>query len=215
MQRGAALFAVVAALGAAPALAAPEPYDTAFVSAFAEACVPGRLSYEGTRGAAEAAGWAKVERGAHPELDALLAMSEAAAADPEIKSSFEYTAYAKPILGKPHFLVVGLMSSVIDDPADPWVNVGCYLYNFDATSPIGPEPVTALTGNPIANMREEEGAESYSWGPPCPMPRTGDTYLSFVPEGSAVAAQLPFTGLALNFSTSVPDEGEVVPDTYC
>ena len=77
-------LALVAALGAAPALAAPTAYDLAFVSEFAEACVPQRLSYPGTQDNALAKGWTTVERSAHPELDAMMAISEAAAADPEL-----------------------------------------------------------------------------------------------------------------------------------
>ena len=46
-----ALTALGAGFGAAPALAAPSAYDTAFVAAFAEACIPGRLSYEATEAA--------------------------------------------------------------------------------------------------------------------------------------------------------------------
>lgn len=209
------LAALVLAGLATPAQAAPSAYSIAFVSEFAEACVPGRLGYESTQAAVVAAGWTELPRGSNAELDAMMAMSEAAAADPEVKATFTYTTYQKSIDGQPHHLVVSLSSAVISEPDDPWVNVGCYLYNLDAKEPIDPEPITALTGNPIANAREQDGAVAYIWGPPCPMPRTGDTYLSFVPESSSVAGESPFTGLALNFSTSVPDPGEVVPDTYC
>lgn len=207
--------AFVAASCALPTLAAPAPYDIAFVSEFADACVPGRLGYETTQDAARAAGWSKVDASAHPELASLMAASAEAAKDPELQSTFDYTAFSKSIEGAPHYLVVSTTSAVLDEDSAPWVQVGCYLYNFDATAPIDPEPVTALTGQPIANSRAEGGAVSYLWGPPCPMPRTGDTYLTFVAEGGEVAAQVPFTGLALNFSTSVPEPGEVVPATYC
>jgi hypothetical protein len=203
MQRGAALVAGLIALGATPTLAAPASYDVAFVSEFADACVPGRLGYQSTQDAAAAAGWSKVETSSHPMLSSLMDASAEAAKDPELKSTFEYTAFSKAIEGKPHFLVVSLTSALIGDDTKPWVLVGCYLYNFDATA------------QPIANSRAEGGAVSYLWGPPCPMPRTGDTYLTFVAAGGEVAAQVPFTGVALNFSTSVPDPGEVVPATYC
>ena len=215
MRGAGAVVCLLAALGSAPSLAAPASYDIAFVSEFADACVPGRLGYQSSQDAAIAAGWAKVEPSADPELTALMDASKTASEDPELKGTFEYAAFTKPIEGAPHYLVVSLTSTVIGDDTKPWVQVGCYLYNFAAAAVIDPEPVTAMTGQPIARSLAEGGAVSYLWGPPCPMPRTGDTYLTFVAEGSEVAASVPFTGLALNFTTSVPDAGEVVPDTYC
>jgi hypothetical protein len=104
-------------------------------------------------------------------------------------------------------------------PEDPAPDIlaynGCYLYNFDAAAPIDPAPVLALTGKPIAREINENGLVSYLFGPPCPMPRTGDTYLTFVADDSPHKAQTAFSGLMIKFDTSVPDPGEVVPETYC
>lgn len=218
MAMRAALTGLLAALSAGSAMAAPSAYDIAFVSEFAEACVPQRLSYPGTLETARQVGWAPVERTAHPELDAMLAISEAAALDPELQATFQYQIFGKSFEGTEHVLVVSRSSFVVDseqDPVDPWVLVGCYIYNLDATAPIDPEPVTALIGKPIANGISDATLTAYVWGPPCPMPRTGDTYLTFVPEGSPQAEATGFSGLVLKFSTSEPDPGEVVPDTYC
>ncbi len=215
-QRAAWLAGLVALCAAGtPALAAPSAYDVAFVAAFEEACVPGRLGYQSTRDTAEAAGWRAVTPEAHPELRALLAVSEEAAKDPELQATYEMAAYGREVAGLPHFLVVSRTSAVISAGEQPFVQVGCHLYNLDATVPVDPEPVTALIGNPIARTDEADGAISHVWGPGCTMPRTFDTYLSFVAEGSEVAAAVPFTGVALNFTTSEPAPGEVVPETYC
>ncbi|MBN9310680.1 MAG: hypothetical protein J0I99_15010 [Devosia sp.] len=215
-QRAAIAMGVVALCATAtPALAVPTAYDTAFVKAFEAACVPGRLSYQASRDAALAAGWTEVARDVHPELAALLKLSEAAALDPELQATYEMTVYGRDLGGLPHHLVVARTSAVISEGSDPFVQVGCYLYNLDATAPLDPEPVTALIGQPISATREEGGAISHVWGPPCPMPRTGDTYLSFVAEGSEVAATVPFTGIVLNFSTSELPAGEPAPEPYC
>lgn len=209
-------LALVAALGAAPALAAPTAYDLAFVSEFAEACVPQRLSYPGTQDNALAKGWTAVERSAHPELDAMMAISEAAAADPElIDATYQYRIFSKPIEGQPHYLLVSRAGAAIEEGGDPWITIGCYLYNFEALAPIDPEPVSALTGQPIANSQINMHINGWIWGPPCPMPRTLDTYLTFIPEVSQYKDQTGFTGLVLKFSTSEPKPGEVVPDSYC
>jgi len=216
-MRLAALAGLMVASAAMPAVAAPSQYDLDFVSAFAEACVPQRLSYQGTLDTALANGWSKVERTAHSELDAMMTVSERVASDPELKASFVYELFAKPIGGGGHHLVVSRMSADTGTADEPsiWNMVGCYLYNLDATGPIDPEPVTALIGKPIANSINEDDIVGYLWGPPCPMPRTADTYLTYVGAGSSQAAVSGFTGLVLKFSTSEPDPGEEVPSTYC
>lgn len=203
--------------GALPVGAAPGPHDLAFVEAFAAACVPGRLGYESSKAAATAAGWSAVEPAVHPELAALMAMSVEAAKDPELDATFDFVAYQRDIAGRPHFLVISTTSAVISDPEDPWIQTGCYLYDFEATAPLDPEPVTALIGNPISASQEEQGVVSHIWGPPCPMPMTGDTYLSFVADGApmAEAMGLPFSGIALNFTTTELGAGEPVPEPYC
>lgn len=210
------LAGLVAACAATPVLAAPTAYDIAFVSEFSEACVPQRLSYEGTQQQALAEGWQVAERTANAELDAMMAISEAAAKDPELfDASFDYKIFSKSIEGQPHFLLVSRAGAAIEQGDDPWILIGCYLYNFDALAPIDPEPVTALIGKPIAHSQVDMHIASWLWGPPCPMPRTGDTYMTFIPEVSQYKAETGFSGLVLKFSTAEPDPGEVVPSTYC
>ncbi len=202
-----------------PAIAAPTAYDIAFVSEFAEACVPGRLTYEGTKAAVLKAGWSEVTADAHPELSAMMAISEREAKAPDLTDpTFDYALYSKPIEGSPHYMVVSRASAIIgepDDPLNPWAYVGCYLYNFEAAAPIDPEPVTALIGNPISNSQIDMHINAWLWGPPCPMPRTGDTYLTFIPEVSQYKEQTGFSGLVLKFDTSELDPGAAVPDPYC
>lgn len=192
---------------------------TAFVAEFEQACVPGRLNYQSSLAAAEAAGWNPVAPEVHPELAAMMQLSESEAlkpADGLSDVSFVFQAFAKPVGETVLHLVVSRGSAVIgepDDPLNPWVFLGCHLYDLDATAPIDPAPVTVLIGNPISRTEERGGLITHVWGPPCPMPRTGDTYLSFVPEGATTI--VPFTGIALNFTTSELPAGEPVPDPYC
>ena len=211
----------IMALAAAPAIAAESAdYGQAFVDAFAEACVPERLSYPGTRANAEKLGWMAAERSAHPELAAMMKVMDAGAleAEAEMQGTFAYQIYAKTVAEVPHYLIVSRSTFIVgepDDPLNPWVRIGCYLYNFDASAPIDPAPVSAFTGNPIAREVDQEGIVSYLWGPPCPMPRTGDTYMTFVADDSPHKSQTGFSGLMMKFETSEPDEGEEVPETYC
>lgn len=197
-------------------LSSASTYDQAFVDAFAEACVPGRLTYDTTYAVALAAGWTLVERSDHPELAAVMQKSdEMLASDPDFEMDIVGALFARDVAGSRHHLSVTQSTFVIEEGDDPWVMVGCHLYNFDATQPLDPAPVTTLIGNPIARSVEQDGLVNHLWGPPCPMPRTGDTYLSFVTEGTPAFDLVAFSGIALNFSTSTPDPGEEVPETYC
>ena len=218
MQRALAVAAGLLALGATPALALDPPVsaDETFVSAFAAACVPGRLSYESTRQTALAEGWTEVDRNDHPELASVMSKAdEMVAADPEFDAETAIVLLARDVNGTRHHLSVSRVSVVIGEGDDPWVIVGCRLYNFDATGPVDPAPVSALIGRPIARSHDQDGLVGHVWGPPCPMPRTGDTYLGFVAEGSPMSQLVGFSGVSLNFSTSTPAPGEAVPETYC
>lgn len=215
---GPAFAALIATLAGLSMPAFAEDYDVAFVKAFADACVPQRMSYPGTVETARAAGWRDAVRSANAELDAIMARSEEEANDPELKSTFDYKILTRAIGEQDHYLVVSRATFIIgeeDNPLNPWTYIGCYLYNFDATAPIGPGQVSALLQKPVSNRHSDETLTSYVWGPPCPMPRTGDTYLTFVPEGSPHQPATGFSGLVLKFETSEPDPGEVVPETYC
>ena len=226
MRPARALGLAAALFAAAPALAqaavADAAYGEAFVGAFADACVPERLSYAGTRAHAEKLGWTAAERDAHPELAAMMAKMDEGAleAAEEMDGTFDHRLYAMPVAGSPHFLIVSRATFMMegfspDDEPDEWAYIGCYLYNFDATAPIDPAPMVALTGNEIAREVVDEGLVSYLFGPPCPMPRTGDSYLTFVAPDSPHVAETGFSGLMVKFDTSEPDPGEDVPDTYC
>lgn len=206
----------LAALGAVgPAYAAPTAYDEAFAATFAETCIPGRLGYDTTQATAEAAGWVKVAETDHAELATVMAASREQAVDPELQASLDYVTYAREIDGQRHHLVVARTSAVISEGSDPWVQVGCYLYNFDATAAVDPAPISAVLKTEVAASQDVNGASSTVWGPPCPYPRTGDTYLNFVSEGSEVATKIGFSGVALTFTTSEPKPGETVPESYC
>lgn len=218
MRRSAAMAGSVLTVCAMPALAldSPASADQSFVDAFAAACVPGRLAYETSRETALGEGWMIVERDDHPELASVMQRAdEIFAAETDLDSEIEGTLFARDVNGTRHHLSVTRSSFIFEEGDTPWVTVGCHLYNFDATAPLDPAPVTALIGNPISRSHDQDGMVGHVWGPPCPMPRTGDTYLGYVAEGSPTAEFTGFSGVSLNFSTSTPDPGEVVPETYC
>ncbi len=219
MRHGAAMAvaSVVLASCAVPVLAVEtSEAGQAFVDAFAEACVPGRLSYEATRDAAVAAGWTLVGRDSHPELASTMSrMDEVMIGEGEGRPEAEVTLYGKELFGKRLHLTVARLESVISQDQPPFVQVGCNLYDFDATGPVDAALVTAMLDTPIADSIDRDGIIGHVWGPACSMPRTFDTYLSYVAPGTPASEAVGFSGVTLNFSTSSPTPGEVVPETYC
>lgn len=184
----------------------------AFVAAFGEVCIPERLSYEGTVALAGQSGWTLVMPGANEPFDRFIEhaetlLQEEIADEPDFYHGSDGAWFTREIGGRPHLLAVSLLLTEFMDTA------GCYLYDFAATEPIDPEPLTRLLGRPMGYTTDGgdpdyavDPAELVSmvWGPPPALPRTGDTYLTFIPEGSPHAARIGFTGLMLKFSTSLP-----------
>ena len=210
---------IISVAFAAPFLSSAQaetPDSEAFVAAFGEVCIPERLSYKGTVAMAEKLGWQHVVPGENADYDRFIAHSDAllageVAEDPDLIEATGNAWFTREIGERPHLLAVSYQLSQYLD------TLGCYLYDFAATAPIDPEPVTRLLGRPIAHTTDG-GDPFYAvdpavlvttvWGPPPSLPRALDTYLTFIPQGSEVAAQTGFTGLMLKFSTSLPDREE-------
>ena len=195
-QRAALLAAVALAATGTPALAAPSAYDTALVSQFAEVCLKDRMNYDGARAAAEADGWTTATADANPELAALIGFSNAAANDIKMNNGeFDFAIYGKTIDGAPRYLVV---SNALTTPGNARQSiVGCYLYDFDATTSPDPAAVTALLGAEPTAQQVDADISSWQWNAPASLPGTLDVYLNYVPEGSQYQTQYGFSGLVL------------------
>ena len=186
-----------------------------FVDTFAATCVPQRLSFEGTKAQAAAEGWTVVPQTDHPQLDFLLQTSvRTVEEDTEIEGEIAFETYRREVDGTTLHLVVTRSVAAMEG-MDPFIDIGCYLYDFAADEPPDPAPVGKWLDRPIARAETNDTIHAYLWGPACPMPRTGDTYMTYVPASSPLAARHGFSGLMMKFSTSEPDPGEVVPETYC
>ena len=183
--------------------AAANPFSAAFVETFREACVPERLSYEGTVGHARALGWVAVEPSSHPEFAKVMEHSakglEEAKAD-GLELSFRQVSLVRKVESRDLHLIVSFTESEFLD------QIGCYLYDFAATEPVPAADVSAMLGAEIAQSMETAQITSHVWGPPPSMPRTLDTYLTYIPAGSSHVEQTGFDGVVLKFSTSAPEE---------
>lgn len=197
---GSHLVLAASLLAAGPALA--DQVSTDFVMLFAETCVPQRLSYEGTVEHAKKIGWTDVMPDAHMELGVAINNSNDAVVEAEkegLLEEFRFATFARRTPDGDRFLVVSYAAS-------QYLNeIGCYLYDFDTTKPVSPEPVTALIGVEPWQSQSDDTIVAHVWGPPASMPRTLDTHLTFIPPGSPHAEAAGFDGVVLKFTTSAPD----------
>ncbi|MEQ8295123.1 MAG: hypothetical protein RIB55_01420 [Nitratireductor sp.] len=203
MRRAASIVVLVTALSAPSGVQAGEDWSTRFATTFQESCVPQRLSYEGTLTQAGQAGWEVFTPAKQSEFGALMAKSAAALEEAKVDMpgmSFRAQTFARDVEGRVLHLVVSLMLS---EPLDA---IGCYLYDFEATEPVAAAAVSDVLGSKPAQSHSDETVVSHLWGPPPSMPRTLDTYLTFIPPGSPHAEQAGFDGQMLKFSTSQPRE---------
>lgn len=193
---------------------ADEAAERQFVAAFGEACIPERLSHRGTLDHVATLGWEPVAPGKNPAADRLIATAVAELAREKAEDDFAFEgelAFFTRTIGTRTYLLA--VSAVLSEYID--LN-GCYLYDFAAKEPVDPALVSTLLGTEPAYSTDGDDpyyaadpAELIStvWGPPPGLPRTMDTYLTFIPADSPIADRLGFTGAVLKFSTSLPDAG--------
>ena len=84
-----------------------------------------------------------------------------------------------------------------------YVLVGCYVYDFAATTPLAPELFNDwLGGPPAAQMNEPGNAVGYQWETPSTLPGTWDVYSTFIAEGGAGAKETGFSGLVMKITSN-------------
>jgi hypothetical protein len=183
------LMAGAVAIAAVPVSAASD----ARVEAFRAACISDRQDFEAILVRASSDGWKVVTGEADPALKAVLAASAGSAAG----SSNSIRAFRKEIDGRPTFLVTSRVTS------GQYVLVGCYLYDFTATTPLAPELFNDwLGGPPAAEMNEPGNAVGYQWETPQTLPGTWDVYATFIAEGGAGAKETGFSGLVMKITSN-------------
>lgn len=188
------------AFGTVPTAAAS--FSAVFADTFVATCAPQRLSYDGSIEHAKSVGWEAFEVGSHREFAAVMeksALGLEEAREEGLDIRFRSQAFARTVEGRSLHLLVSFAES------EYLSEVGCYLYDFDASVAVSPEEVTRVLGVEPAQSVDEAAIVSTLWGPPPSMPRTLDTYLTFIPPGSEHVASTGFDGVVLKFTTSAPD----------
>lgn len=194
--------ATFAAIMMAPVQVAAGDASAGFVAEYAALCgAPARDSFSKLVAHAEGLGWAKVERTSNAELAALMQLSDKGIAEGKAEGYVTGASNAtltKMVGGRPlHFVATHLRSNILN-------MVGCYLYDFEAVTPIDPVLVTRLLGIEPAYTRELGGITTTVWGPSPNIPGTLDTHLTFVPPRSPAVAKVGFDGVMLKVSVGAP-----------
>lgn len=172
-----------------------------FVSAFHEACVGERATFAGAIAHAKAKGWTVVTPSSHVQLAAVMQKSADGIAQGKAEgyvTNFLHETFSGIVSGRPVYLVVSLTQSDIFD------QIGCYLYDFDATAPVDRAAVTQLLAIEPANVVDDAAIVSAVWGPPPKATGRLDTYLTYIPAGSPHAAKTGFTGVVLKTTSAAP-----------
>lgn len=178
-------------------------YSATFVDAFISACTPERTSYSKTVAHARTLGWVIVDKRSNAELAAVVERSEKGITEGKAEgyvSSHDMTIMSRVVAGRPLHLIVSLTRSTIFN------QVGCYLYDFDATAPVDRAEVTRALAIQPANMIDSPQIVTTVWGPSPKYKRTLDTYLTFIPPGSPHVEKTGFDGTVLKFSVGAPKE---------
>ncbi|MCW5696356.1 MAG: hypothetical protein KIS96_06420 [Bauldia sp.] len=181
---------------AAPAALAHDA-DPRF-AAFVEACfgAGARPSVAAVIETALGLGWVEVERSADPELESLMqrgdeAMAEAPDEDDVAIESFDNRLFAREIEGAPFYLVLTEVASAFGNLA------GCYLYDFAADAAPDFAPMSEVLGGEPYQTADEAGTlTAAAWALPSAFPGVLEVGATFIPAGSAFAAETGFDGVS-------------------
>ncbi len=207
-------------------LATPDPAPTDFrVDAFTAACIPNRQDQARMAQALAADGWVQVADDDHPELATTMATARAGMVDPEIKMTGEVSVWGRTIETRRLYVVLTRISAVLSETEDSdgdgviqeweqeniFEQVGCGLWDFDASAPIDLAAMTAWAGSEPVQVVDAPGLVwGGTWNVYDKLPGTGEIHMGFIPEDSPTAATA-FSGASISMS-SAPLDTEPEPD---
>jgi hypothetical protein len=196
----------VAAFLLLPAMASAAPLEPkAFLGAFAEACIDGYGDPAARSAAIADAGWRPVADDANPVLRRMLGIARASLAATSADQGYTGSAAVfgrdDPAAG-PYLVTTEL--HMPDDGEGPLDVLGCYLYDFEATEPLDPAPITARFDEAPASVEDQAGViVSEAWDIES-LDGVWELRSTFIPEGSPGVDVTGFAGRVL-ILTSVRD----------
>ncbi len=154
-----AFLPLIAAAAAATA-PVPPPEDRALFAAFKGVCSKVR-KLDAMEAAARRGGWQAVEPSANPNLQLLISKGLSDSKRQEPDASFAGSQYHRQLGGRELWLVL----SRYRDKDGYWAN-GCRIYDFEATTALPLEELTALMGkSPTGSLPLPEGQVKHLWEP--------------------------------------------------
>ena len=200
----------------------PATTGDAALDAFRAACTPHRQNHLAINAALPGLGWSRVEETDHPELAATQARARAEmAADDMPEMTMDQTIWGRTVEGRRFYVVVSRMDALIGETRDrddngvieDWEKatefdqIGCGLWDFDATEPVAPGAMTAWTaGLPVQSFDLPGQLIGGTWNVHAMMPGTGEVHVGFIPEGSPFVERLGFAGLSITMSSATEDD---------
>ncbi len=177
--------------------------DADFLAAFAVACLDGYRDPVARAAAIEAAGWRPVADDADPMLARMLAISRQSLKEVEDEDGYEGSAAVYGRTGGvdgPYLVTTALN---VPDEGEGAIDVlGCYLYDFEATVPLDPAPITARFGEEPAEVEDQPGViVSQSWAVES-LDGVWELRSTFIPEGSPGVDITGFSGRVLLLTTT-------------
>lgn len=195
--------AVAAGLTVSPASAAA---DDARVEAFFAACLTGFRVPAERAAAVQAAGFRPAPDDAHPVLEALLKLSRAEMVEMQKeKFGVSLAVYDRGTGADALYLVTNEADQPPDNKDFRIDLMGCELYDFAATAPLDPAPMTGRLGQPPARtLKQPGGGRTHEWAAGI---REGlwEITSSFSAKGSPQAVMTGFSGVLLSVTSTKAD----------
>ncbi len=213
----------ISALALASAADIPAPPTDPRLEAFKAACVPHRQDMAKAAEALSADGWERVADDDHPRLAAAMARARAEADDPELNMTLDFSVWGRTRDGQRLHVVLNRVHAMIGETKDSdgdgviqswerahsWDQLGCGLWDFEATGPIDHAVMNAWVGaEPVQFIDEPGQISGGTWNVYEMMPGTGEVHMGFVPEGGGMGIAPGFAGLSITMTSALPDAHE-------
>ena len=213
----------ISALALAAATQVPPPPTDARLEAFKAACVPHRQDMPKAAEALAADGWERVADDDHPRLAAAMVVARANGSDPELQMTTDYSVWGRTRDGLRLHVVLSRVDAVIGETRDsdedgiiqewerahPWIQVGCGLWDFEATGPIDHAAMNAWVGaGPVQEIDAPGQISGGTWNVYAMLPGTAEVHMGFIPEGGSMNIAPGFAGLSITMSSALPEHTE-------
>jgi hypothetical protein len=199
----------------------PSPPTDPRLEAFKAACLPHRQDLAKAAEALAADGWARVADDDDPRLAAAMAVARAHGSDPDLQMTTDYSVWGRTRDGRRLYVVLSRVDAVIGETRDsdgdgviqprerasPWTQLGCGLWDFEATDQIDPAVMSAWVGaGPVQVIEAPGRIVGGTWNVHDMLPGTAEVHMGFIPVGGGMEIAPGYSGLSITMSSGLPDD---------